>query len=106
MLPFRTQGPQAVASNYRARANELCFTSPHLPLLTSLIAHSSSCPLVVVSGSISCSPGSMDVLPAELCFKIFHLLDHQALAAAPQGSSSRSKSLPLLLMLACYPLLA
>ncbi|XP_047077107.1 uncharacterized protein LOC124687359 [Lolium rigidum] len=26
----------------------------------------------------------MDVLPAELCFKIFHLLDHQALAAAPQ----------------------
>lgn len=26
----------------------------------------------------------MDVLPGELCFKIFHLLDHQSLAAAPQ----------------------
>jgi hypothetical protein len=30
---FSRQGPQAVASNYRgARANQLCFTSPHLPL--------------------------------------------------------------------------
>lgn len=26
----------------------------------------------------------MDVLPGELCFKIFHLLDYQSLAAAPQ----------------------
>ncbi|KAK3158764.1 hypothetical protein QOZ80_2AG0141280 [Eleusine coracana subsp. coracana] len=26
----------------------------------------------------------MDALPAELCLKIFHLLDHQSLASAPQ----------------------
>uniref|UniRef100_A0A0E0K3R2 F-box protein n=1 Tax=Oryza punctata TaxID=4537 RepID=A0A0E0K3R2_ORYPU len=28
----------------------------------------------------------MDGLPAELCIKIFHLLDHQSLASAPQGA--------------------
>ncbi|VAI59549.1 unnamed protein product [Triticum turgidum subsp. durum] len=27
----------------------------------------------------------MDGLPGELCFKIFHLLDHQSLAAAPRA---------------------
>ena len=27
----------------------------------------------------------MDGLPRELCLKIFHLLDHQSLASAPQG---------------------
>ena len=27
----------------------------------------------------------MDGLPRELCINIFHLLDHQSLASAPQG---------------------
>ncbi|KAM0924294.1 hypothetical protein ACQ4PT_004936 [Festuca glaucescens] len=73
-----TQGPQAVASNYRGPTN---FASPPR-IFPSSPHHFSSCPLVVVSGSPA--PGSMDVLPGELCLKIFHLLDHQSLAAAPQ----------------------
>lgn len=41
----------------------------------------------------------MDGLPGELCFKIFHLLDHQSLAAAPQGSLAAFDQTPLLLLM-------
>ena len=34
----------------------------------------------------------MDGLPRELCLKIFHLLDHQSLASAPQGSTPPQNS--------------
>lgn len=35
----------------------------------------------------------MDGLPGELCLKIFHLLDHQSLASAPQGQKASPKFL-------------
>jgi hypothetical protein len=95
---FLHRDRKAVASNYRGPTN---FASPPRMFPSSLLFLSAR--RIVPSGS---RHSSMDVLPGELCFKIFHLLDHQSLAAAPQGSPPasipprRSESdLPLLLML-------
>uniref|UniRef100_A0A453PAQ6 F-box domain-containing protein n=1 Tax=Aegilops tauschii subsp. strangulata TaxID=200361 RepID=A0A453PAQ6_AEGTS len=74
-------------------ANDLCFPLPHVPLTSS--SPSSTPHRSSSSSSRARSPSElpvippMDVLPGELCFKIFHLLDHQSLAAAPQGSLAR-----------------
>uniref|UniRef100_A0A453PAL9 F-box domain-containing protein n=2 Tax=Aegilops tauschii subsp. strangulata TaxID=200361 RepID=A0A453PAL9_AEGTS len=70
-------------------ANDLCFPLPHVPLTSS--SPSSTPHRSSSSSSRARSPSElpvippMDVLPGELCFKIFHLLDHQSLAAAPQA---------------------